>query len=98
MYIEGGSIVQEAALSPLATWQNFYVITGSAAATLTGLMFVVISLIVGTRARGSSVWGGIAAFCMQTVVHFCAALLITALFRVPWLAIWIYVLRACLWG
>ena len=37
--------MQEAALSPLATWQNFYVIIGSAAATLTGLMFVVITLI-----------------------------------------------------
>ena len=53
--------MQEAVL-PLATWQNFYVITGSAAATLTGLMFVVISLIVGTRARVSPASGGIAAF------------------------------------
>jgi hypothetical protein len=26
---EGGSIMQEAVLSPLATWQNFYVIIGS---------------------------------------------------------------------
>ena len=41
----------EAALSPLAPWQNFYVIIGSAAAALTGLMFVVITLIMGTRAR-----------------------------------------------
>ena len=33
MYIEGGSIVQEAGMSFLTTWQNFYVITGTAAAT-----------------------------------------------------------------
>src|SRR2546428_14082642 len=50
---KGGSIMQEAALSPLATWQNFYVIIGSAAATLTGLMFVVITLIAGRRVRVS---------------------------------------------
>ena len=31
-----------AVLLPLDTWQNFYVIVGTAAATLTGLMFVVI--------------------------------------------------------
>ena len=37
--------MQEAVLSPLASWQSFYVIIGSAAATLTGLMFVVITLI-----------------------------------------------------
>lgn len=34
-------------MSPLTAWANFYVITGTAAATLTGLMFVVITLIVG---------------------------------------------------
>ena len=28
----------------LYNWQNFYILTGSAAATLFGLMFVVISL------------------------------------------------------
>src|SRR5947207_764543 len=40
--IERGTIMQEAAVSPLPTWQNFYIIIGTAAATLTGLMFVVI--------------------------------------------------------
>ena len=57
---KGGSIVQEAAVSPLAAWQNFYVIIGTSAASLTGLMFVVITLIAGARVRGSS--GGLAAF------------------------------------
>src|SRR5437867_9387445 len=50
---KGGSIMQEAVLSPLASWQSFYVIIGSAAATLTGLMFVVITLIAGVRVRVS---------------------------------------------
>src|SRR5213082_2405110 len=88
MYIEGGSIMQEAVLSPLATWQNFYVIIGSAAATLTGLMFVVITLIAGVRVRVSSPSGGIAAFSTPNVVHFCAALLVAAILSAPWQALW----------
>ncbi len=83
---KGGSIVQEAALSPLATWQNFYVIIGSAAAALTGLMFVVITLIMGTRARRSS--GTLAAFGTPNVVHFSVALLVAAILSAPWPALW----------
>ena len=83
---KGGSIVQEAAVSLLTTWQNFYVIIGSSAAALTGLMFVVITLIAGAQVRGSS--GSIAAFGTPTVVHFCAALLVAALLSAPWPALW----------
>ncbi len=78
--------MQEAALSPLATWQNFYVIIGSAAAALTGLMFVVITLIMGTRARRSS--GTLAAFGTPNVVHFGVALLVAAILSAPWPALW----------
>src|SRR5438067_6607077 len=84
--LKGGSIMQEAAVSPLTTWQNFYVIIGSSAAALTGLMFVVITLITGTRMRRSS--GTVAAFGTPTVVHFCAALLVAALLSAPWQALW----------
>ena len=38
---------------PLANWQNFYVIVGSAAGALTGLQFIAIVLIAQTRATGS---------------------------------------------
>src|ERR1700676_5124227 len=78
--------MQEAAMSPLTTWQNFYGIIGAAAAALTGLMFVVITLIVGARVRGSN--ESIGAFGTPTVVHFCAALLIAALLSAPWQALW----------
>jgi hypothetical protein len=78
--------MQEAALSPLTTWQNFYGIIGSAAAALTGLMFVVITLIAGVRVRGSN--ESIGAFGTPTVVHFCAALLVAALLSAPWQALW----------
>ena len=80
--------MQEAALSPLATWQNFYVIIGSAAATLTGLMFVVVTLMAGVRVRVSSPSEAFATFNTPNVVHFCAALLVAAILSAPWQALW----------
>ncbi len=65
--IEGGSIVQETGMSLLPAWQNFYVIIGSAAAALTGLMFVVITLIARAGQRRSS--ESVGAFGTPTVVH-----------------------------
>jgi hypothetical protein len=78
--------MQGAVLSPLATWQNFYVIIGSAAATLTGLMFVVVSLIVRVQERRAD--GAFAAFNTPNVAHFCAALLVAAILSAPWQALW----------
>src|SRR5258708_20452860 len=78
----------EAALLPLATWQNFYVIVGTAAATLTGLMFVVITLIVQLRVQVSSPGSGIAVFSTPNVFHFGAALLVAAILTAPWQAVW----------
>jgi hypothetical protein len=80
--------MQEAVLAPLATWQNFYVIIGSAAATLIGLMFVVITLIAGVRVRVPLDSGGIAAFNTPNVVHFRIALLVAAILSAPWQALW----------
>jgi hypothetical protein len=82
----GGTIVQEAVVSPLTAWQNFYVIIGSAAAALTGLTFVVVTLIAGTRAPRTS--ESFAAFGTPTVVHFCSALLVAAILTAPWQALW----------
>jgi hypothetical protein len=78
--------MQEAAVSPLPTWESFYVIIGAAAAALTGLMFVVITLITRVQVRRSS--GTIAAFGTPTVVHFGIALLVAALLSAPWQALW----------
>jgi hypothetical protein len=72
----------------LTTWQNFYVIIGSAAATLMGLMFVVITLIAQVGVRVSSPGEGIAVFSTPNVVHFGAALLVAAILSAPWQAIW----------
>lgn len=73
--------VQEAP-SALSAWANFYVITGSAAAALTGLMFVVITLITDARVQVRS--EGIATFSTPTVVHFGIALFIAATLSAPW--------------
>lgn len=78
-------MVEAPALSQLTEWQNFYVIVGSSAGALIGLQFVVIALMTGARATGSML--EIRAFGTPTVVHFCAALLISAILSAPWHAL-----------
>ncbi len=68
-------------LPPLSEWETFYVITGSAAAALTGLMFVVIAL--RSEAIVEGVEGGVRAFGTPTVLHFCGVLLIAAVLSIP---------------
>lgn len=75
--------MSDTASAVLAPWSNFYVITGSAAAGLTGLMFVVITLVAGVE-RSLRRGDGIATFSTPTVVHFCVALLLSAVLSAPW--------------
>jgi hypothetical protein len=71
--------------SPLSRWENFYVIVGSSAGALTGLQFVVITLIGEYRSKGlEPSMQEVRAFGSPTVVHFCVALLISALMSAPW--------------
>ena len=65
-----------------SAWESFYVIVGSSAAALTGLQFVVIALVADTRARSTP--ETIDAFGTPTVVHFCSALLVSAVLSAPW--------------
>jgi hypothetical protein len=73
----------ESASSVLTPWSNFYIMIGSAAAGLTGLMFVVITLLMGTERLQKSE-DGISTFSTPTVVHFGAALLVSAILSAPW--------------
>jgi hypothetical protein len=68
----------------IAAWSNFYVITGSAAAALTGLMFVVITLVAGQERTQTHLRDGVETFSSPTVVHFCGALLLSAILSAPW--------------
>jgi len=72
--------------SPLKAWETYCVIVGSAAAALTGLQFVVLTLVGQSQAvRGSS--ESLAAFGSPNVVHFCSALLVSAILTAPWSAL-----------
>lgn len=77
--------MEQALLSPLIAWANFYVIIGSSAAALTGLQFVVMSLSIGMPARGSDTVTN--AFSTPTIVHFSTVLLISAIVNAPWPAL-----------
>lgn len=68
--------------SQLGPWSNFFVIVGSSAGALTGLQFVVIALVAQARATGTA--REVRAFGTPTVVHFCAALFISAIAAAPW--------------
>ena len=73
-----------AALDP---WDNFYLIIGGAAAALTGLQFVVMTLIDSARRAGGELSAdneSLGAFGTPTVVHFAATLLIAAIGTTPW--------------
>src|SRR5438132_10469742 len=69
----------------LTAWDSFYVIVGSAAGGLIGLQFVVMTLIAERPPLRAAEAG--AAFATPTIVHFCAALLLSALLRVPWTSV-----------
>jgi hypothetical protein len=66
--------------SPLAGWDNFYVIIGSAAGGLTGLTFVVMAL---ARDSGQVRPAGVGAFMTPMIVHFCGALALAAFMSMP---------------
>jgi hypothetical protein len=73
----------ETASSLIAAWSSFYVMTGSSAAALTGLMFVVITLVT-RRERAEDTHAGISTFSTPTVMHFATVLLLSAVLTAPW--------------
>ena len=70
-------------MTPLAGWENFYVIAGSSAGALIGLQFVVIALLANGPIRTNQQQAG-DAFATPTVVHFCAVLLLAGVQCAPW--------------
>jgi hypothetical protein len=74
------------ATNPLSAWESFYVIVGSSGAALTGLQFVVIALTTEVRKRRSV--QAFDAFATPSVVHFSAALVISAILSAPWRELW----------
>lgn len=69
-------------LQQVHDWQAFYSITGTAAATLMGLMFVVVSL--GTTSmRSERSESAVRAFVTPTVVYFTTVLVLAAIMSAP---------------
>ena len=64
----------------LAGWDNYYVILGSSAGGLTGLTFVVITLIRDMRRVTAT---GLNAYVTPTIVHFGGVLALSAFFSMP---------------
>ena len=75
--------VVEIASTVLTPWATFYSTMGESAAALTGLMFVVITIVSGDGSRRRNP-DGVSTFSTPTVVHFSVALLISGVLCAPW--------------
>jgi hypothetical protein len=80
-------------MNEFAQWDSFYLIVGSAAGALIGLQFVVMTLLARRPERPAADAG--AAFGTPTIVHFGAALFLSAVLRAPWASV---TPVAVLWG
>jgi len=76
----------DAGATALREWSSFFVIVGSSAGALTGLQFVVLTLIANAGTVPTS-GETISAFGSPNVMHFCAALLVSAILSAPWHAL-----------
>jgi hypothetical protein len=66
----------------LSQWESFWVIVGSSAGGLTGLMFVVVALVRESSLSRSP--DTVNAFGTPNVIHFVAVLLLAAVLSAPW--------------
>jgi hypothetical protein len=77
----------------LHDWHAFYLLLGTSAAALTGLMFVVVSISPQTIAERPQ--SGVRAFVTPTLVFFTTVLVVSALMLAPGLTpIWLAALLA----
>ena len=74
--------METSAHAVLSQWENFYVIVGSSAGGLTGLMFVVVALVADSSMPRTP--ESMNAFGTPNVIHFLATLVIAAVLSVPW--------------
>jgi hypothetical protein len=65
----------------LETWHEFYLLTGTAGLTLSGLLFVVVSF--GARIVADHAATGVRAFVSPNAVHFTAVLVVAAVLLIP---------------
>jgi hypothetical protein len=69
-------------------WDNFYMMAGTSAATLIGLMFVVLTLGTHLPIPTSHATKGVNAFVTPTLVHFGGVLFQAMVALIPWWSRW----------
>ena len=67
----------------LEGWENFYIIVGSSAGALIGLMFVVIALMADMPLTSGNLEAG-NVFTTPSVIHFSVVLFLSAIISIPW--------------
>ncbi|HEU0000054.1 MAG TPA: hypothetical protein VFQ36_04100 [Ktedonobacteraceae bacterium] len=67
----------------LRDWQNFYMLTGAAAATLIGLLFVAISISVGTNLSIKQARNSLRTFVNPILVYYSQVFIISCLAIMP---------------
>jgi hypothetical protein len=77
-------------------WENFYIMAGTAAATLAGLLFVVITLCVSLADTPAA--RGVHAFMTPVLVHFGGVLFLSLILLAPWPSAWLVGLILGLYG
>src|SRR6266404_7078234 len=77
----GGRSMGPSLAELLHDWHDFYVLVGTASATLVGLMFVAVS--IGTSIFNEDHRAAMTAFITPTVMHFAAVLFACLLGTIP---------------
>src|SRR5260221_713718 len=77
----GGRSMGPSLAELLHDWHDFYVLVGTASATLVGLMFVAVS--IGTSIFNEDHRAAMTAFITPTVMHFAAVLFVCLLGTIP---------------
>jgi len=80
--LPGAVIMDNPAHALLSQWETFYFLVGSSGAALTGLMFVVITLVADTNLPRTP--ETLNAFGTPNVIHFVAVFVLSAILTVPW--------------
>jgi hypothetical protein len=73
--------MQSSVTDLLHAWHDFYLLAGTASATLVGLMFVAAS--IGAQVFTEENRAAMEAFISPTVVHFCTTLFVSIIATVP---------------
>ena len=67
----------------LRDWQNFYMLTGAAAATLIGLLFVAISISIGTNLTIQQARNSLRTFVSPILIYYVQVFIVSCLAVMP---------------